>query len=70
MIYVLAILVPPVAVLLTGRRQQAVLNLLLTLLGYVPGMLHAILLVMWHRAHQRDQDLYAASIAEEAAAER
>ena len=58
MIYLLAILLPPVAVLLVGTRLQALLNLLLTMIGYVPGIIHAILVVIWHKAAQRDQRLY------------
>jgi len=53
MLYLLAILLPPLAVLLTGRPLQAVLNLFLTLLFYFPGMLHAILVVSEYKADQR-----------------
>lgn len=53
MMYLLAILLPPVAVLLTGRPFQAVLNLILTLLLWVPGAIHAILVVNEHKANQR-----------------
>ncbi|MEZ4524083.1 MAG: YqaE/Pmp3 family membrane protein [Thermomicrobiales bacterium] len=53
MLYLLAILFPPLAVLLTGRPLQALLNLLLTLLLWIPGMLHAILVVNEHKANQR-----------------
>lgn len=45
MMYLLAIILPPVAVLLSGKPVQAVLNLLLTLLFWVPGAIHAILVV-------------------------
>ena len=41
--YLLAILIPPVAVLLCGKPIQFVLNIFLTLLFWVPGMIHAIL---------------------------
>jgi uncharacterized membrane protein YqaE (UPF0057 family) len=53
MLYLLAILLPPLAVLLTGRPLQAVLNFFLTLLFYFPGMLHAILVVSEYKADQR-----------------
>ncbi len=43
--YLLAILLPPVAVLFCGKPVQALLNLLLTLFFYIPGMIHAILVV-------------------------
>jgi uncharacterized membrane protein YqaE (UPF0057 family) len=45
MLYFLAILLPPLAVLLTGRPLSALLNLVLTLIGWIPGMIHAILVV-------------------------
>lgn len=43
--YFLAVILPPIAVLLSGKPIQAILNLLLTLLGWVPGAIHAILVV-------------------------
>ncbi len=45
MLYLLAILLPPVAVLLVGRPIQALLNFLLCLFFYIPGVIHAILIV-------------------------
>ena len=40
---VLAIVLPPVGVLLTkGVGATFFLNILLTLLGYIPGMVHAL----------------------------
>lgn len=45
MLYLLAVLLPPVAVLLCGKPIQALLNFFLTLLFWVPGMIHAILVV-------------------------
>lgn len=53
MLYLIAILLPPLAVLLAGKPFQAILNLLLTLLLYVPGLLHAILVVHNHYADRR-----------------
>lgn len=53
MLYLLAILLPPVAVLFTGRPFQAVINLVLTLMLWVPGVIHAILVVNEHKANQR-----------------
>lgn len=39
----LAILLPPVGVLMTvGLGGQFWLNILLTLLGYIPGIVHAV----------------------------
>ncbi len=43
---ILAIFLPPIAVLLeVGLRGHFWLNILLTLLGGVPGMIHAIYIV-------------------------
>ncbi|QTD40597.1 YqaE/Pmp3 family membrane protein [Sporosarcina sp. Te-1] len=43
--YFLAVILPPVAVLLSGKPIQALLNLLLTILGWFPGAIHAVLVV-------------------------
>lgn len=53
MLYLLAIILPPVAVLLTGRPFQALLNVLLTLLVWIPGVVHAILVVNEYKADKR-----------------
>ncbi len=45
MMYLLAVVLPPVAVLFTGKPVQAFLNLILTLLFWFPGAIHAILVV-------------------------
>lgn len=53
MLYLLAILVPPLAVLLVGKPVQAVLNLILTLFFWFPGAIHAVLVVMDKKADKR-----------------
>lgn len=53
MLYLLAIVLPPLAVLFTGRPLQALLNVVLTLLLWIPGVVHAILVVNEHKANQR-----------------
>ena len=53
MLYLVAVLVPPLAVLLAGKPFQAILNLILTLLFYVPGLIHAIFVVHNHYADKR-----------------
>ncbi|MGI8687954.1 MAG: YqaE/Pmp3 family membrane protein [Thermomicrobiales bacterium] len=58
--YLLAILLPPVAVLLKGKPGQAVLNLVLTLCFWVPGMIHAILVVNNAHADKRNKQLIKA----------
>ena len=55
--YLLAILLPPVAVLLAGKPVQAVINLLLTLLLWVPGVIHALMVVSEKKADKRAQRL-------------
>lgn len=52
-LYLVAILLPPLAVLLCGKPFQAVLNIILTLLLWVPGMIHAILVVHNHYEDKR-----------------
>jgi uncharacterized membrane protein YqaE (UPF0057 family) len=53
MLYLLCILCPPLAVLFAGRPMQSLLNLLLTLFLYFPGLIHAILVVNEHKADKR-----------------
>lgn len=43
--YLLAILLPPLAVLLAGKPVQAVLNFFLCLCFWFPGAIHAVLVV-------------------------
>ena len=45
MLHLLAILLPPLAVRICGRREQFRLNCLLTLLFWLPGMIHALWVV-------------------------
>lgn len=43
---ILAILLPPLGVLLqVGLGAQFWLNILLTLLGYIPGIVHAVYII-------------------------
>jgi uncharacterized membrane protein YqaE (UPF0057 family) len=58
--YVLAIVLPPIAVLTTGKILQAVLNLILTLLGFVPGVVHALFVVNDYYADRRASRLLSA----------
>jgi len=44
---ILAILLPPLGVLLqVGLGVQFWINILLTLLGYIPGIIHAIYIIV------------------------
>jgi uncharacterized membrane protein YqaE (UPF0057 family) len=43
---ILSVLVPPVGVFLrTGLSVQFLLNILLTAIGYVPGVIHAVWII-------------------------
>jgi uncharacterized membrane protein YqaE (UPF0057 family) len=53
MLYLLAIFLPPVAVLLAGKPIQALINFVLTLFLWFPGMIHALLVVSSHHADKR-----------------
>ena len=57
MLYALAILLPPLAVLIVGKPFQAVMNFFLTLLIWIPGSVHAILVVNNHYADKRFERL-------------
>jgi uncharacterized membrane protein YqaE (UPF0057 family) len=46
-------LLPPLAVLLAGKPLQALLSLVLTILGWVPGVVHALFVVNAHYADRR-----------------
>lgn len=51
--YLLSIILPPVAVLLCGKPIQALLNLLLCLLGFIPAIIHALLVVNARKQDKR-----------------
>jgi uncharacterized membrane protein YqaE (UPF0057 family) len=53
--YLVAILLPPLAVLICGKPFQALLNVPLTIALWVPGMIHALLVVHNFYADQRTQ---------------
>jgi uncharacterized membrane protein YqaE (UPF0057 family) len=55
--YFLAIILPPLAVLLCGKPIQFVLNIFLTLLFWIPGVIHAILVVNSHLADKRTEKI-------------
>lgn len=58
--YVLALLLPPLAVLLCGKPFQAVINLLLTLCFWIPGVVHALLVANDYYEDERHEDLVRA----------
>ncbi|EHS56868.1 YqaE/Pmp3 family membrane protein [Paenibacillus kribbensis] len=58
--YLLAILIPPLAVLLCGKPGQAILNFILCLFFFVPGVIHALVVVNSHKADLRNEELIRA----------
>jgi uncharacterized membrane protein YqaE (UPF0057 family) len=60
MLYLLAVVLPPLAVLLCGKPFQALLSLPLTLLGWLPGVIHALFVVNNHYADKRQERLIQA----------
>ena len=60
MLYLVAVVLPPLAVLLCGKPFQALLSLPLTLLGWAPGVIHALFVVNNHYAEQRNERLIQA----------
>ncbi len=65
--YLLAIILPPLSVLLCGRPLQAILNLVLTLFFWLPGVVHALFVVADYKAEKRarriERAVYAAGAA-------
>jgi uncharacterized membrane protein YqaE (UPF0057 family) len=53
----MALLLPPVAVLMCGKPGQFVLNLLLCCLLWIPGIIHALLVVSATNADDRTKRL-------------
>ena len=51
--YILAIILPPLAVLFCGKPVQCLLNVVLTLCFWIPGVIHALCVVSNHLADKR-----------------
>ena len=60
MLYLVAVVLPPLAVLLCGKPLQALLSIPLTLLGWAPGVIHALFVVNNHYADQRSERMIRA----------
>jgi uncharacterized membrane protein YqaE (UPF0057 family) len=60
MLYLLAFILPPLAVLLAGKPLQAILSVFLTVLGWVPGIVHALFVVNNHYADKRAERIIKA----------
>jgi uncharacterized membrane protein YqaE (UPF0057 family) len=57
MLFFLCVLLPPLAVLLTGRMGSFLLSLLLTVLGWLPGVIHAFFVVSDYKQEKRLDEL-------------
>jgi len=53
MLFFLCVVLPPLAVFLTGRLGSFFLSLILTLLGWLPGVIHAFFVVSDHKNEKR-----------------
>ena len=58
--YLIAILLPPLAVFLCGKPIQAIISIFLTLLFWIPGVIHALLVVHSHLEDKRTDRIVAA----------
>jgi len=58
--YLIALLLPPLAVFLCGKPFQGILNIFLCLLFWVPGVIHAMFVVHSHLADKRTDKLIKA----------
>ena len=54
--YLLCI-IPPLAVIFCGKYVQVWLSLLLTLFFWIPGIIHAVMVVNSHNADQRTKKI-------------
>jgi uncharacterized membrane protein YqaE (UPF0057 family) len=60
MLSLLAVLCPPLAVLAVGRPSQAAVNVGLTSLLYLPGLVHALAAVDRYQVERRNEALLKA----------
>ncbi len=60
MIYVFAILLPPLAVLFCGKPFQALINIFLCCIFWLPGVIHAIVVINDAKAKKRHAETLAA----------
>lgn len=58
--YFLCIILPPVGVLTTGRIGAFILNVLLTICFWIPGVIHAILVTSNYYEAKRHRQLLKA----------
>jgi uncharacterized membrane protein YqaE (UPF0057 family) len=55
--YFLCFLCPPIAILTTGKIGSFILNIILTLFLWIPGIIHAILVVSKYYDDRRHRQL-------------
>ena len=55
--YLIAILLPPLAVFLCGKPIQAIINIFLTLAFWIPSVVHALFVVNSHLADKRTEKI-------------
>ena len=60
MLYLLAFILPPIAVLLSGKPIQAFLNFFLCFLLWIPAVIHALLVVHDHYEDKRTRRIVRA----------
>jgi len=58
--YLIAILLPPLAVFLCGKPLLTILNVILTLAFWIPGAVHALFVVHSHLADKRANEVIQA----------
>jgi uncharacterized membrane protein YqaE (UPF0057 family) len=58
--YLIAVVLPPLAVLLCGRPLQALLSIGLTFLGWLPGVIHALFVVKSYEDRKNTDRIVAA----------
>lgn len=68
--YLLCIFLPPLAVLNTGRPFSALLNAFLTLLFWVPGIIHAVIVVNADRDEEKHAEMLSAITGQPVLAKR
>ncbi len=58
--YFLCLILPPLAVITTGRIGAFLLNILLSVLGWIPGVIHAFMVTNRYYADRRNNKLIKA----------
>lgn len=64
MLYLLAVFLPPIAVLAAGKPVQAILNFIFLFCGVIPALIHALFIAHNHYAGIRQRELLLALAAQ------